>query len=153
MLPRNIEKIPNIFIRALIRKGNLSDRILGLWRGDRFVLVLSETIFSEIRTVLLRPSLIRRYRYSPEAVSQLIDLLTQQAILIDMPFSLKLCRDPKDNPFVDCAVLGRVHFLVSYDNDILKDPKLKGVLFEFGVEIVSPPIFVERIQNAELRVD
>ena len=142
----------NLFLRALIRRGNLSDRILNLWRVGRFILVLSKAILSEIHAVLLRPSLIRKYRYSPEAVSKLIDLLTQKAIRIDTPFSLKLCRDPKDNPFVDCAILGRVHFLVSYDNDILDDAKLKQALFEFGVEVISPPLFMEKIQNVELRI-
>ena len=139
----------NIFLRALIRKGNVSDRILELWQTGRFVLVLSQAILDEIRDVLLRPSLLRKYHYSPEIATQLIDLLTQRAIIVDVPFSLELCRDPNDDPFIDCAVLGRVHFLVSYDNDLLAHPQLRGALFEFGVEIVSPPAFVERIREAE----
>ena len=47
-------------------------------------------------------------------------------------------RHVKDNPVVDCAVWGRAQFLVSYDNDFLKDSILRQALFEFGVEIVDP---------------
>lgn len=140
----------NIFLRALIRTGNLSDQILELWRAGRFVLVLSRATLDEIRDVLLRPSLVRKHRYSPEIVTQLIDLLTQRAIIVDVPFSLELCRDRYDDPFIDCAVLGRVHFLVSYDSDLLDDPRLRGALFEFGIEILSPPTFIEKIRDAEV---
>ena len=73
----------------------------------------------------------------------------QRTIIAEVPFSLNLCRDPNDNPFVDCAVLGRVQFLVSYDNDLLDDPTLRQALFEFGVEIVDPQAFMERIQEEE----
>ena len=47
--------------------------------------------------------------------------------------------------FVDCAIFGRVQFLVSYDNDLIADPELRQALFEHGVEVVDPPTFLERI--------
>ena len=61
--------------------------------------------------------------------------------------SFELCQDPKDDIFVDCAVSGRVQFLVSYDNDLIDDSELKQALFEFGVEIVNPPNFLKEIQK------
>ena len=139
----------NIFLRALIRRGSLADNLLSLWLDRRIVLVLSQTIVDEVQAVLLRPRLIRKYSYTPQAVTQLINLLVQRTIIVEVPFSLDLCRDPNDNPFVDCAVLGRVQFLVSYDNDLLDDPTLRQALFEFGVEIVDPQAFMERIQEKE----
>ena len=139
----------NIFVRALIRRGSLADNLLSLWLDGRIVLVLSQTIVDEVQAVLLRPRLIRKYSYTPQAVTQLINLLVQRTIIVEVPFSLDLCRDPNDNPFIDCAVLGRVQFLVSYDNDLLDDPTLRQALFEFGVEIVDPQAFMERIQEEE----
>ena len=109
----------NIFPRALIRRGSLADNLLSLWLDGRIVLVLSQTIVDEVQAVLLRPRLIRKHSYTPQAVTQLINLLVQRTIIAEVPFSPDLCRDPNDNPFVDCAVLGRVQFLVSYDNDLL----------------------------------
>ena len=49
--------------------------------------------------------------------------------------------------FLDCAASGRVQFLVSYDNDLVDDSELKQDLFEFGVEIVEPPDFLDKIQE------
>ena len=140
----------NIFLRALIRRGNLANNLLSLWLDGRIVLVLSQAIVDEIRAVLSRPRLIRKYSYTPQAVTQLINLLVQRAIIVEVPFSLELCRDATDNPLVDCAVLGRVQFLVSYDNDLLDDATLQQAIFEFGVEIVNPQALMERIQEAEI---
>ena len=138
----------NIFLRALIRKGNPADRLLGLWLDGRFVLVLSQAIVDEVRDVLLRPCLVRKYRYAPEAAERLINLLIQRALLVEIPFSFGLCRDVNDDPFVDCAVLGRVQFLVSYDKDFLDDP-LKQALSERGIESVEPPAFLDRIRGED----
>ena len=134
----------NIFLRALIRKGNPADRLLALWLDGRFVLVLSQAIVDEIRDVLLRPCLIEKYRYAPEAAERLINLLIQWALLVEIPLSLGLCRDVNDDPFVDCAILGRVQFLVSYDKDFLDD-SLRQALFERGIEVVEPPALLDRI--------
>ena len=139
----------NIFLRALIRRGNPANNLLSLWRDGRLVLVLSQAIVDEVQAVLSRPSLIRKYSYTPQAVTQLINLLMQRAIIVEVPFSLGLCRDANDNPVVDCAVLGRVQFLVSYDNDFLDDSTLRQALFEFGVEIVDPQALMERVREEE----
>ena len=59
----------NIFVRALIRRGSLADNLLSLWLDGRIVLVLSQTIVDEVQAVLLRPRLIRKYSYTPQAVT------------------------------------------------------------------------------------
>ena len=114
----------NVFLRSLILKNNLAHHLLSLWIDLRFVLVLSQAILDEIRAVLSRPELIQKYSYSLHSVSHLINLLGQRSVIVEVPFSYELCRDVKDDPVVDCAVWGRVQFLVSYDNDFLGDSAL-----------------------------
>ena len=128
----------NVLLRSLIRRKNDANHLLSLWHELRFVLVLSQAILDEIREVLTSPELIRKYSYSLHSVSHLINLLGQRAVVVEVPFSYELCRDVEDNPVADCAVWGRVQFLVSYDNDFLDDSTLRQALFEFGVEIVHP---------------
>ena len=135
----------NIFVRSLIRKGNLANRLLSLWQAGRFVLVLSHAIIDEVQEVLSRPALRQKHRYTLDEVANLIDLL-YRASIVEITSSFELCRDAADNMLLDCAVSGRVQFLVSYDNDLLDDAGLKQVLFEFGVEIVEPPYFLEKIE-------
>ena len=136
----------NIFLRSF-RTGSPADYLVSLWRDLRFVLVLSQAILDEVRKVLLRPHLMKKYSYTLREAIDLINELTQRAITVEVPDSYRLCRDAKDNRFVDCAIYGRSQFLTSYDNDILGDSTLRQALFEFGVEIVHPHAFVGRIQE------
>ena len=136
----------NIFVRSLIQKDNLANYLISLWLEGRFILVLSQAIVDEVRGVLLRPALMRELQYTRTAAMRLINLLPQ-ANIVELTSSLELCRDPTDDKFVDCAVSGRVQFLVSYDKDLVDDARLKRALFEFGVEIVEPPDFLNEIQK------
>ena len=125
---------------------NLANRLLSLWEAGRFVLVLSHAIIDEVQKVLSRSKMRRKYQYTLDQGTGLIDLL-YQASIVQVNTSFELCRDTTDNKFVDCAISGRVQFLVSYDNDLVDDSELKQDLFEFGVEIVEPPDFLDKIQE------
>ena len=138
-----------IFVRSIIRKRNDANRLLSLWQEGRFVLILSQAIIDEIESVLSRPELRRKHRYTLTEVTNLVNLL-HRANIGDIPSSFELCRDPNDNMFIDCAISGRVQFLVSYDNDLIDDSDLTQALFEFGVEIAEPPNFLEKIREAEI---
>ena len=139
----------NIFVRSLIQKENLANHLISLWLDGRFILVLSQAIVNEVRDVLLRPSLMRELRYTRTEALRLINLLPQASI-VEVNTSFGLChRDPTDNIFVDCAILGRVQFLVSTDNDLIDNSELKRDLFEYGVEVVEPPDFLEKIREAQ----
>ena len=135
----------NIFVRTVIRKENLPNHLLSLWRERRFVLVLSQPIIDEVEKVLSRRALRLKYGYTLPEVKDLIDLL-HQANIVEVNTTFGLChRDPTDNMFLDCAILGRVQFLVSTDNDLIDDSELKQALFEYEVEIVDPPSFLKEI--------
>ena len=135
----------NIFVRSLIRKGNLANRLLSFWQSGRFVLVLSHAIIAEVEKVLSRRKMLQQYRYTIDEVANLINLL-HQASIAEITSTFELCRDTSDDMFIDCAVSGRVQFLVSTDNDLIDDAALKKALFEFGVEIVDPPNFLKKIE-------
>ena len=136
----------NIFVRTVIQKDNLPNYLLSLWREKRFVLVLSHPIINEVEKVLLRRKLRLKYQYTLTEVSNLLELL-RSANIVEVNTPLELCRDTADNMLVDCAVSGRVQFLVSYDKDIVDDAELKRALFEFGVEPIEPLNFLKEIQK------
>lgn len=136
----------NIFVRSLIQKDNLANYLISLWLDSRFIFVLSQAIVDEVQDVLLRPALMRELQYTRTAAMRLINLLPQ-ANIVEVPSSVELCRDSKDDKFIDCAISGRVQFLVSYDKDLVDDAELKRALFEFGVEVIEPPNFLKEIQK------
>ena len=137
----------NIFLRSLIRKGNISDKIVEHWKVDDFLLVASQEILEEIEDVLKRPWLVEKYGYDVEQVDKLTELVAQKAIFVEPAFSLKLCRDVNDDKFVDCSILGRVQNLVSEDHDLLDDGNLKKQLFEHGVEVLNAFEFYQKLQS------
>ena len=61
--------------------------------------------------------------------------------------SVAVCRDAEDDKFVNCAIFGRVHFLVSSDNDFLEDANLKRIVWEYGVRVVDIFEFYNRLQE------
>lgn len=135
----------NIFVRSLIRKDNLANHLLSLWQSGRFVLVLSHVIIDEVKKVLSRQKLRIKYNYNLDEVINLINLLNQASI-VEITSAFELCRDTSDNMFIDCAISGRVQFLVSTDKDLIDDDALNQALFEFGIEIVDPPNFLNKIE-------
>ena len=134
----------NIFVRSMIWKDNLANRLLSLWQSGRFVLVLSKPIIDEVEKVLSRTNLRRKHGYTLNDVADLIKLISQAAI-VQVTSTYELCRDTSDDIFIDCAISGRVQFLVSTDNDLIDVPELKKAMFEFGIEILEPPNFLNKI--------
>lgn len=141
----------NIFLRALIRKGNISHKILQLWQQDKFLLITSEDILNEISEVLKRSSLVEKFGYDKNRVDQLIDLIRQKAIFVKPEFSLNLCRDEHDDKFIDCAILGRAKFLISEDKDIIDDSNLKKQLVEYGIKTNSALEFYQILTNSVIK--
>lgn len=140
----------NIFIRAIIQTDSLVNELIKLWRNRNFTLVLPKMVVEELRDVLSCRSIIRRYQYPLTKATSLIDEINQKATIVEIKSSFEFCRDVDDNPIVDCAIQEKVQFLVSYDKDILDDPKLRRDLFEYGVDIVDPLTFLEKLKEAKI---
>jgi putative PIN family toxin of toxin-antitoxin system len=50
-------------------------------------------------------------------------------------------RDPKDDPFLACALAARARYLVTWDKDLLAMEK------PFGIEMIAPMQFVKWLQQ------
>ena len=107
-------------------------------------------VVEELQDVVSRRSFIRRYQFPLTRATSLIDEINQKATIVEIRYSFEFCRDVNDDPLVDCAIQEKVQFLVSYDKDLLDDPKLRQDLFEYGVEIVDPLTFLEKLRDAEI---
>lgn len=62
-------------------------------------------------------------------------------------FSMELCRDKKDDKFIDCAILGRVNYIVSEDHDFIDDETLKSQLLNFNIQIKNAENFYHMIKQ------
>ncbi|MBQ3839216.1 MAG: putative toxin-antitoxin system toxin component, PIN family [Fibrobacter sp.] len=64
-----------------------------------------------------RPDIAARWK------SQIAKVMT----IIEKNTTVDVCRDPKDNMFLECAIAANAYYLVSGDSDLLVLDKIKGI--------------------------
>lgn len=112
-----------------------------LWRVGRFELLISPYLLDELAEVLDRPRLRRYLR--PGAAHTFLALLRAEATVITSTVHITLCRDPKDDVLLEAAATGQADYLVSADQDLTDDPRLKTMMkAEYGVNVVTVSEFL-----------
>ena len=130
----------NLFVRGLL-KGPVTVPLMQAWKEQGFKLVTSEKLMAELFEVLTRPK-FKRY-FTKDDVRELGELLYEQAEIVEPTVHVALCRDHKDDIFLDAAIAGRVHYLVTGDDDLKGDQTLKAKMRdEYGVQIMGVPEFL-----------
>jgi putative PIN family toxin of toxin-antitoxin system len=130
----------NLFVRGLL-KGPVTVPLIRAWQAGRFQLVTSQALLVELFEVLARPKFTRYFTQSD--VRELGALIYERADVVEPTVHVTLCRDPKDDIFLDVAIAGRATYLVTGDDDLRGDPVLKDKLRdEYGVQVVGVPEFL-----------
>jgi len=127
----------NVLISALlIKKGN-PRKIFNSFRKKKYELAISPLIFAEFLKTLEKPK-IKKF-IKPEETKELIKYLEIYAQFFEPEEKITACRDPKDNIILECAVAGKVDFIVTGDKDLLKLQQFRNI------KIVSPKTFLRKI--------
>jgi uncharacterized protein len=134
----------NIPVSALWSALGVPAQIVAAYRAGRFSLVTSEPILEELAVVLGRAK-FRDHGITPDQTWALLDLLRRGAEVLQIPGTLQVCSDPKDDKFVETAVLGRVDLLVSGDRH-LHEPAVVAHLATVQIEVVRTADFVRALQ-------
>ena len=111
---------------AVAKTDSLSAKIYDAWLSDRFSLLISDAILTEIQVVFQRPEVLDKLRFTPVEARAVIQLLKRRAHLITPHAQIRLCRDPADDKFLECAVTGAASYLVTADDDILSLGEIQG---------------------------
>lgn len=119
----------NLLISHLMQPGSVPDRAVHAAMEFHYVLI-SEATMLELAEVLWRPK-FERY-VSPEAREQLLVQLSKAGEMIPILHTIRACRDPRDDKFLELAVNGAAQAILSGDADLL-------ALHPFrSISIVSP---------------
>ena len=125
----------NVFVSFLISHRPPISTILDLWAGGELEVCYSSEILDELEAALKYPK-IRKLISSLETES-LINAIKILGILIIPAKTVEICRDKKDNKYLEVCLESASKFLISGDKDLL-------ALGEFeGTKIVSPRDFVD----------
>jgi uncharacterized protein len=128
VLDTNLLVSAALFPRSLARKA--FDAVL---RTDGLILI-SEAVLAEITEVFGRS---RFDRYVTAAVrQQFLSELLALVMMVQIVETTAVCRDPKDDKFLELAVSGQANYILTSDKDLL-------VLHPFrGVKIITPVDFL-----------
>ena len=101
---------------------------------DKHQLLLSQETINELSVVLSRKKFDKYV--SQELRTEFITTLSEVAEFVNIERTITVCRDEKDNKFLDIAANGNAEFLITGDNDLL-------VLNPFeGTRILTPSEFI-----------
>ena len=124
-----------VLISALLFKNSVPFRAIELAEKQGIILY-SEATLNELEQVLNRKKFNKYLSLEDRQVFLLKFISTSE--LVSITEKIAVCRDEKDNKFLELAVSGNANVIVTGDLDLL-------VLNPFqAVEIVTPDIFIDR---------
>ncbi len=124
----------NVLVSALLLPDSKPRKSLDLALNKGKVLISFATL-AELSEVLGRRQ-FHRY-FGEEDIRIFVAALTRRAQWTDITVTIKACRDPRDDIFLELAVSGRADYIVSGDSDLLALNPFQGVA------ILPPHSFLE----------
>ena len=123
----------NILISGLFFHG-LPNQLLKEIDFEKFQVCINDEIFDEYRMQIDKKVLKPKYRLDRELRKKFFSNLHSFEIKSD----LQVCRDPKDDKFLNCAIDAKAIYIVSGDNDLLTIKNFEGI------EIVTAREFYDK---------
>ena len=111
----------NVQISGLLFGGNC-EKILNLFKNNQLELLISPKTHAELLNKLPNFSLTEDFIYKTNT------LLQTKATKILPKKKVKICRDPKDNMFLELCLAGKADYLITGDKDLLYLKSFKNTL-------------------------
>ena len=101
------------------------------------LVAVSDPVYDEYRRVAWRVKEQKRLVGGPEP---LLRLIRERAVwVVPEPLTKRVCRDPKDDKFIEAALAARAGVLLARDADLTDLEK------PYGIEILTPRQFLGRL--------
>ena len=126
----------NVIVSGLLFPASLPGQVLAEARARGDVLLSDETV-AELVDVLRRPKFDRYVL--PEERDRFLAAFIRQATLVIPTERISVCRDPKDNKWVELAVAGKSIWIVTGDDDLLAVDGFRGIT------IATPATFLRSL--------
>ena len=106
----------NIYVSFALRNGSLPGRaVRKAWLEA--TLLQSEPTWIELKAVLMRPKFSRFF--PPNTLQIFLEEIHELSEMVDVRSSIKACRDPRDDKFLELAVDGEADLILTGDADLL----------------------------------
>jgi putative PIN family toxin of toxin-antitoxin system len=119
----------------------VNGQVIQAWRENKYSLVLSEAILTELSRTLSEPYFSARL--TAAQIEATLNLFHREATIVPLLVTVTgVATHAEDDLILATALSGRAHYLVT------RDEKLQEKVQEYkGVEIVSPPVFLQRLRE------
>lgn len=128
----------NVIVSALVFSASIPTQAFTIAK-TRGILLISADTLSELIDVLSRQKFDRYL--SREIREEFLVSLSAETEIIKITEKISICRDPKDNKFLELAIAGNATYLITGDNDLLELNPFRGVL------ILTPNQFLTRFSE------
>ena len=129
----------NIFISGLIKSPSCREIIRAL-EQDKFVVVISPEIISELIGVINRPKF--KGIINQKVASKIVYALKSQALLVKPSVKIDVIKaDPDDNMFLEAAITAKANVIVSMDRHLLALTTFRNI------PIILPEEFLRRLRR------
>ena len=132
----------NVLVSGMFAEAGAVAELMELWYDERFELVTSEKILSELYRVLHKPTIQSHFKPSEDDIREYIETFREKAIITpDLYQTDRITKDPTDNKFLACALEAKADYVVSGDKH------LREIKHFHGVKIIDVKGFVERVRK------
>ncbi len=119
-------------------------QVLRAWKAGLLTPIVSEQISDEYKRVL---DDVKREEGFATDLSPWLEALKVVAVwVIPVPLGRSVCRDPKDDKFIEAALAAGARTLIA------RDPDLTVLQKPFGIEILTPRAWLSRLPRAQRRL-
>ena len=111
----------NILLSAILF-GGIPGKILDLWRKGIFDLVMSPELLAELVSTLRF-----KFDFPANLTNEWEKLLQENTVHVLPEYTIKVCRDPDDDKFLDVSLAAKAIYLVTGDQDLLSLKRYQNV--------------------------
>lgn len=126
----------NVLISALLFKSSVPFRAMELAERQGIILY-SEATLKELERVLNRPKFDKYLERAEKEI--FLQKFIAVSLLVNVTETIAVCRDEKDNKFLELAVSGHANIIITGDLDLLELNPFQSI------EILTPDRFVDRL--------
>jgi putative PIN family toxin of toxin-antitoxin system len=126
----------NVLISAILSPNSISAKILN-WGEDNGVILYSAATLNEVLSVLGRSKFSKYIDH--DDIDGLSIRIKTVWLFVEILNQVQLCRDPKDDKFIDLALNGKASHLITGDSDLLVLNPVENT------SIINPRTFWDKI--------
>lgn len=126
----------NVLVSALLVNTSAPGQAILKAKASSSTLLLSNHVLAELIEVLARSKFDK---YVSKMARQLfLEEFQSLSTKIEITTRVKICRDPKDDMYLELALSGKADFIITGDPDLL-------VLHPFkNIPVITPRVFLDR---------